>query len=54
VNGNIPVTIITGGRDPGSNPEKAEHGNQGIGKITRKVINGIRATGSDKILKCQK
>jgi hypothetical protein len=46
VNGNIPETIITGGKGPGSNPEKAGHGNQGIGKTTTKVTGGIRAAGS--------
>ena len=48
VNGNIPETIITGGRGPGSNPERAGHGNQDIGKTTKEVTNGIRVAGSDK------
>jgi hypothetical protein len=54
VNGNIPETIITGGMDPGSSPEKAGHGNQGIGKITKKVTNGIRAAGRDNWQRSQK
>ena len=50
VNGNIPETIITGGRGPGNSPERAIHGNQGIGKTTKKDTNGIRGAGSDKWL----
>jgi hypothetical protein len=46
--GNIPETIITGGKVPGSNPERAGHGNQDIGKTTKEVTNGIKAAGSDK------
>ena len=49
-------TIITGGKDPGSSPERAGHGNQDIGKITTKVTNGIRAAGRNngKIPKIEK
>jgi hypothetical protein len=48
VNGNIQETIIVGGRDPGSNPERAGHTNQDIGKTTKRDINGIKVPGSDK------
>ena len=48
VNGNIPGAIITGGRDPGSIPERAGHGNQDIGRKTKEVTNGIKAAGRDK------
>ena len=48
VNGNIPATVITGGRVPGSSPERANRGNQDIGKITKEVTDGIKAAGSDK------
>jgi hypothetical protein len=47
-NGNIPETVITGGKDPGNNPGRAGHGNQDIGKTTTKVTNGIRAAGRGK------
>lgn len=54
VNGNITATIITGGMDPGSNPERAGRGNQDIGKITKEVTDGIKAAGSDKRLGSRK
>jgi hypothetical protein len=48
VNANIPETVITGGKDPGNNPGRAGHGNQDIGKTTKRVTNGIRAAGRGK------
>lgn len=47
-NGNIPETVITGGKGPGNNPGKAGHGNPDIGKTTIKVTNGTREAGSVK------
>jgi hypothetical protein len=47
-NGNIPETIIIGGRDHGNNPGKAAHGNQGIGKTTKRATDGTKVNGSDK------
>jgi len=46
VNGNIPVTDITGGKAPGREPERAGHGNLAIGSTIRKDINGIKEAGS--------
>ena len=37
-----------GMKDHGKNPGKAADGNQDIGKITARVIDGIKANGSDK------
>jgi len=47
VNGNTPVTDITGGKAPGKKREKAEHGNQDIGREIRKGTNGIREAGNN-------
>ena len=49
-NGNIPEAIITGVKDPGSNPGKGMHGSPVIGKIIKKVTNGIKEAGRNNAL----
>jgi hypothetical protein len=44
-NGNIPATVITGGKDPGKRPWRAIRGNRDTGKTTVKDTDGIRVNG---------
>ena len=50
VNGNIPEAIITGGKDPGSSPGRATHGNQDTGKTIKMGINGTKGAGRDNTI----
>jgi len=44
-NGNGVVEIIAGMKDPGSTPERVIPGNQAIGRIVTKDIDGIKDPG---------